>query len=397
MTDVPSSMSTTDFRAAVEETLGELPPREVLAATVRRLRNIADRYGDQLDRRLAGGWSIAQTIHHFADSEAVFAVRIKSALLREEPELAGYDHDAWLDRIGSEAGDTAATLDRFELLRLDNLGICARLSPAELRRVSRHVLRGPETIQELVMMRAGHDLIHLREIESEFPPDGAEASPLRGVPLDKRDPFDLPAKSGHLIVVCGIDGAGKTSQALDLVDWLRAAGQRAEYVKPVGIRSELDHLAHRMGRTDHIDLLGPDTARLLGATVRWKSMVSACARLADPDLWLVMDRYVYCEYAATRQQHAGNEPLIREMYAGLPTPDITFFLDLPPKEAHRRIRSRNLDSEDLGFLEEFDQGYRSLPEMPSFTHVDAAASFEAVRDHMRGSVRGLLAADDGPR
>jgi dTMP kinase len=387
-----ANMTGSGFRDAAEQSLGVLCPPEVLAATPRRLRNLVDEV-DFADPALTtpDGWSLAQTLYHFADSEAVFSVRLKSILLSVEPELAGYDHDLWLARIGKRPIRAQPTLERFELLRSENLEICANLGEQDLARIGRHVAHGQESIADLIAIRAGHDLLHLRPMEGLLGGRSRAASSLRGVPRGKDDPFNLPAKRGKLIVVCGIDGAGKTSQALEVVDWLRTLGLNAEYHKAVGIRSELDYLARRLGYNDHIALLGADVGRLIGATVRWKSMAAACAALRDESLWLVMDRYVYCEYAATRQQGAGNESLIREMYVGLPAPDIAFFLDISPEEAFKRVGERGLDLEALTFLNAFDVGYRSLPEMESFTVVDGARDFAQVRQEIRVILRERFA------
>jgi dTMP kinase len=253
------------------------------------------------------------------------------------------------------------------------------------------VAHGYESIDDLIRIRAGHDLLHvnaLEELHGNTLHRGA--SPLRGVPLGKDDPFALPAKAGRLIVLCGIDGVGKTSQALEAVDWLCSQGFDARYHKALGIRSELDHLASVLGRADHIDLFGSDTARLLGATVRWKSMLGACAELRDPNVWLVMDRYTYCEFAATRQQHAGNEELIRTMYSGLPEPDAAFFLDADPAVAFERIHARGVDGEKKQFLEDFDAAYRSLPELDSLIKLDASRPFADVQAALRAALRARL-------
>ncbi len=382
-----SAMNSGQFRSVAAQALGGLSPLESLAATPRRLRNLAVRYDlTNPALRTADGWTPAQTMYHLADSEAVFSVRLKSVLLSVDPELAGYDHDLWLSRIGDRNVRIASILDRFELLRAENLEICATLSPEDLARTGRHVTHGLESIADLISIRAGHDLIHLRPMEELLSESKQAASALRGVPRGKDNPFDLGPKRGRLIVFCGIDGAGKTSQALELVDWLQVQGLNAVYHKAVGIRSELDYLAERLGHKSHIDLLGVDTGRLLGATVRWKSITAACAALRDPSLWLVMDRFSYCEYAATRQQGAGNESLIREMYAGMPQPDLAFFLDVPPEQAFLRVGERGVDREGLAFLQEFYDGYRSLPEMEEFTRVDGTREFAQVRKDVRSIV-----------
>lgn len=366
---------------AAEKALGGLSAREVLAATPRRLRSLVSRsYFQHSPPRTPDGWTLAQELYHLADGEAVFSARLKSALVSAKAEFADYDHDLWLKRLGDRPIRIEPTLERFASLRAETLEICADLTAEEF-----------ESMADLIRTRAGHDLLHLEPLEEAVAGPSREASSLRGVPMARDNPFDIPTKRGRLIVICGIDGAGKTSQSLELVDWLKLCGLNAVYHKPIGIRSDLDFLAERLGRKNHVDLFGPDTARLLRATARWVSMTAACATLRDDTLWLVMDRYAYCEYAATRSQGATNEALLREMYAGLPTPDLTLFFDVSPEEAFRRVSERGVDSEALADLREFDAAYRGLPEMELFTLIDGTGEFAAVRDRVRAMVRATFA------
>jgi dTMP kinase len=362
---------------AAEKALGGLSAFNVLAATPRRLRSLLSRsYFQHSLPRTPDGRTLAQTLYHLADSEAVFSVQLKSALVSNEARFAGYDQDLWLKRVGDRPVRIEPTLERFASLRAENLETCADLTAAEF-----------EAVADLVRTRAGHDLLHLNPLEEAVAGPSQEASLLRGVPMARDNPFELPTKRGRLIVICGIDGAGKTSQSLELVDWLQLCGLNAIYHKPIGIRSDLDFLAERLGRKNHVDLFGADTARLLRATARWVSMTAACAKLCDDTSWLVMDRYAYCEYAATRSQGASNEWLLRVMYAGLPTPDLTLFFDVSPEEAFRRVSERGVDNEALDDLRAFDAAYRGLPEMELFTLLDGTGDFAAVRSRVRTIVR----------
>ena len=88
---------------------------------------------------------------------------------------------------------------------------------------------------------------------------------------------------------------------------------------------------------------------------------------------------------------AGNEHLIREMYSGLPEPDVALFLGIAPEAAFRRVGERGIDSEELSFLNGFDLGYRLLPEMERLTVVDAAQDFAEVRRTIRAVLREKFA------
>jgi hypothetical protein len=53
----------------------------------------------------------------------------------------------------------------FTVLRQANLRLVERASPADLQRVGVHAERGDESLGHLVRLYAGHDLLHLRQIE----------------------------------------------------------------------------------------------------------------------------------------------------------------------------------------------------------------------------------------
>jgi hypothetical protein len=51
------------------------------------------------------------------------------------------------------------------VLRRANLRLVDGASPAELQRVGVHVERGEESLERLSRLYAGHDLLHLRQID----------------------------------------------------------------------------------------------------------------------------------------------------------------------------------------------------------------------------------------
>lgn len=53
---------------------------------------------DQIDRRVAGGWTARQIIHHVADSETQSYVRLPRLIAEPEGSLIqGYDEAAWAE------------------------------------------------------------------------------------------------------------------------------------------------------------------------------------------------------------------------------------------------------------------------------------------------------------
>src|SRR5918994_3755686 len=112
-----------------------------------------------------GKWSIAQVLQHLADSDLVWGWRLRLILAQDRPTLTGYDQDLWADRLHYADADPVEALEQLRVLRRGNLQLIARATPEDLERVGLHSERGEESVGYLCGLYAGHDLLHLRQIE----------------------------------------------------------------------------------------------------------------------------------------------------------------------------------------------------------------------------------------
>jgi hypothetical protein len=71
----------------------------------------------------------------------------------------------WAERLHYDEADPSEALELFGVLRPANLRLLERASPADLKRVGVHVERGEESLKHLRRLYAGHDLLHLGQIE----------------------------------------------------------------------------------------------------------------------------------------------------------------------------------------------------------------------------------------
>ena len=116
-------------------------------------------------RDCCGAQVDAQVLQHLADSEVVWAWRMRLILAQDRPVITGYDQDLWAERLHYEDADPADALDTFAVLRRAKLRVLERASPQELKRVGVHAERGEESLEHLRRLYAGHDMVHLRQIE----------------------------------------------------------------------------------------------------------------------------------------------------------------------------------------------------------------------------------------
>jgi len=166
----PASSSLADARsytAAILDLLGPREPIGVLRDTPALLRRgIAGLTEAQLGQPEAPGkWSIRQMIQHMSDAELVWGYRLRMVLAQDRPPLTGYDQDLWASRLHYEGSDVEATLDLIGALRRAHLRLLDNAAPEDFTRIGVHAERGEESVAHMVRMFAGHDLLHLRQLE----------------------------------------------------------------------------------------------------------------------------------------------------------------------------------------------------------------------------------------
>jgi hypothetical protein len=155
------------YVTAVLELVGTQDPMTVLRGTPSALqRGIDGLTPAQMARpERPGKWSINHVLRHLADSDVVWGWRLRLILAQDRPPLTGYDQDLWADRLHYSDADPGESLEMFAVLRRANLKLIERASPEDLQRVGVHVERGEESLEHHRRLYAGHDLLHLRQIE----------------------------------------------------------------------------------------------------------------------------------------------------------------------------------------------------------------------------------------
>ena len=185
---------------------------------------------------------------------------------------------------------------------------------------------------------------------------------------------------GRLVVIEGIDGSGKGTQAARLDDALRAAGKRCvlfsfpRYQETQFGAKIADFLNGRFGRLDDVS---PFLVSLLFAGDRFESRATLLKAIVDNDI-VLCDRYVASNIAHQAAKVDGEErrELIRwvqyiehNLY-DLPRADQTIFLDVPVRHATQLIarkaqrtytdRAADLQESDAEYLQKVHDVYRQL-------------------------------------
>ncbi|MGA2714072.1 MAG: DinB family protein [Bryobacteraceae bacterium] len=141
-------------------------PLEVIRSTPGRLEeSVKGPTSETLNRVPAPGkWSIRHILCHLADSEVVFAFRLRQALAEDYHVIQPFDQDRWAATYAHY--EAHAALAVFSAVRLWNLALIAGLGPEAFAKKLNHPERGDTTLQVVVETMAGHDLNHLRQIDA---------------------------------------------------------------------------------------------------------------------------------------------------------------------------------------------------------------------------------------
>jgi dTMP kinase len=152
---------------------------------------------------------------------------------------------------------------------------------------------------------------------------------------------EAQAGRGRLIALEGIDGAGTTTQARLLADWLSDHGAPASLTRepsggPLGLLLR-DILSHRTREVDRAALA------LLFAADRLDHLAAEVEPLLGRGGHVVTDRYVYSSLAY--QSMDLDLPWVAAINRRAPEPDLTIYLRVDPAVAARRRSTRDRQAE----------------------------------------------------
>lgn len=140
-------------------------PLAIIRETVSALRSgIAahQRAGTLDSARADGKWSPRQILTHLADTEIVFAMRLRQAVAEDNHVIQPFDQDAWAKDYATADADAALAV--FTAVRAWNIQfISAQPAGTDAKQLS-HPERGTMTFRTLVETMAGHDRNHLAQL-----------------------------------------------------------------------------------------------------------------------------------------------------------------------------------------------------------------------------------------
>ena len=154
------------YREKMFTLVGDRNPLEVMAETASTLADIVGMHSATVlrTRPFEGKWTPNEIIGHLTDSEWVYGYRLRLILSEDDPAILGTNQDSWVAALRHNEREPSELVEIFQTLRQFNLAEWRRTSPEHLKRTGQHNERGPESLDVMLRLLAGHDLSHLDQI-----------------------------------------------------------------------------------------------------------------------------------------------------------------------------------------------------------------------------------------
>lgn len=157
-----------EYKKRIMGHLGKQKPLQVQAATAQKIEKLIKGVSrSKLARRpQPGKWSVTEIVAHLAESEMVVGYRMRMILSKPGTAIEAYDQDRWAESGKYSKRDAKKEFGVFRAIREANLALLKSLDAEQWKHFGMHAERGEETIERIAAMLAGHDLNHLKQIES---------------------------------------------------------------------------------------------------------------------------------------------------------------------------------------------------------------------------------------
>jgi dTMP kinase len=196
------------------------------------------------------------------------------------------------------------------------------------------------------------------------------------------------AKKGIFLVIEGLDGSGKTTQAALLAEKFRKTHSVLLTAEPshgkIGsfIRGSCLYENTR---------LPTEAEALMFAADRIEHMYSEVKPALDEGKLVICDRYIYSSLA-----YQGNSGLsldwIKTINARALQPDICIFIDVPPKKVIERLQRKKSVMETLETQQKVREVYMKYVEKGELVRIDGDKEKEQVAEDLYKTVLGLIEA-----
>ncbi|MCI8486759.1 MAG: dTMP kinase [Clostridia bacterium] len=160
-----------------------------------------------------------------------------------------------------------------------------------------------------------------------------------------------------LIAVCGIDGAGKTTQIKNIEEYLKRLGKKVFITKQPSNWYRQDERVRMFLNGEIEDENIIKELALFSATDRLRHIYEEIIPKINEGYVVITDRYVFSAYAYFYTRGIKDIEWLKQINRYALEPDVTFYIKIAPKTACERILKRDGDcakkeEKDVDFLGE---------------------------------------------
>lgn len=186
--------------------------------------------------------------------------------------------------------------------------------------------------------------------------------------MTDKHPTKEPARRGRFITFEGGEGAGKSTQARRLAEFLESRGIHSVLTREPGGSPGAEIIRHVL-LSGAAEPFGPEAETILFGAARRDHLISTILPALTRGDWVICDRFA--DSTRVYQGVAGKvDPAfilaLEHLTVGTDRPDLTLVLDLPPKVGLARVANRQqgvldrFEREGVAFHTKLRQGFKAL-------------------------------------
>ena len=199
---------------------------------------------------------------------------------------------------------------------------------------------------------------------------------------------------GKFIVIEGIDGCGKTTQIDELSKWLPNSGLISKDSKLITTREPGgSHLGKKLRRLilDNNEKNKPASLAelLLYSADRAEHVSKIISPALNNNNWVISDRFSDSTLAYQGYGRKIDVEIIKKIESIVcqgEYPDITFFLDISPKESILRRKNEipdRIESEGIRFLEKVNEGFKLIAKEKNWKVISASQNIKTISNQIK--------------
>ena len=199
---------------------------------------------------------------------------------------------------------------------------------------------------------------------------------------------------GKFIVIEGIDGCGKTTQIEELSKWLPKSGLLYKDSKLIKTREPGGSLLGKKLRgliLDNNENYKPSSLAelLLYSADRAEHVSKIISPALKKNDWVISDRFSASTLAYQGYGRNINLDIIKNIESIVcqgEYPDITFFLEISPKESILRRKNKipdRIESEGIKFLEKVNEGFKLIAKEKNWKVISASQNIKTISNQIK--------------